>query len=131
MKKNSMAIAFFLLPSCTLPSCPPYISYPAEVTTVANSPCVTVPYDKNEAVAFIHISEAGNNKNFLRKSFEREGIHYKLLPGECAPNYNYMFESGKTYHYTVMLFISEKEFRRFSVSFSISEQNGNRIVLRK
>lgn len=72
----------------------------------------------------IIIHEVGNEKNKMEKFFELDGKHFTLSPDKCVPTFDYKFEAGKSYNFSVDLTSASEKSRFFSTQFIISENNG-------
>ncbi|CAI1644989.1 Uncharacterised protein [Serratia quinivorans] len=127
MKVMSAFIPVLLTTSCHLNDPRPE-NHRANVTTVGNSVCVTSPDSEGENISSLNISEVGNGLNALDKTFTMENAP-KLYPNECAPNFGFKFEYGKSYIFSInSIRISKnntvKNGRAYSVTFSLWMDKG-------
>lgn len=106
--------------------------YTASVTSFSNDICMTVQPEDDELLAAVYIDEVGNDKN----SFEKYNLALPVFSDKCVPNFNYNFEAGKSYGFSVFLESPSKKkkgiqpyTRIFGASFSLQDKNGKLEVI--
>ncbi|MBO1503078.1 hypothetical protein JKX24_07580 [Serratia proteamaculans] len=119
-----------LLTGCMHMNDPRPKNYTANVTAVDNKICVMVQPEGDERLSGVIIEEIGNANHIFGKNFTDNKMP-AVASDKCIPDFNYKFEDGKPYGFSVTLLSQDKRrngvepaARVFGVGFSVRDEGG-------
>lgn len=117
--------ALALLSGCPLGDKFPY--YRADISTIENKLCISIAPEGDEKISSLSIYDTTSNKILM----EKYELSLYAAPGKCIPNYGFNFETGKDYHYSIIVKSEKKKRegkypygRSYSASFTLRNNNG-------